>query len=153
MSSLTTLLRRTLWLVVLAGLGGALYSWLRARSQPAPSSAPVWPPLDTAASTRVSSTSGAATAGGASESGAPAPGGQVNPVVDTADSRPSGNGDATWVAPNDDGTCPVTHPIKANENSGIFHVPGGQFYDRTGPERCYSSAEAAAADGYRQAKA
>ena len=25
------------------------------------------------------------------------------------------------------------HPIKANDNSGIFHVPGGQFYDRTEP--------------------
>ena len=36
---------------------------------------------------------------------------------------------------------------------GIFHVPGGRFYDRTKPERCYSTPEAAAADGYRPSKA
>ena len=49
-------------------------------------------------------------------------------------------------------SCPVSHPIKANDNSGIFHVPDGRFYDRTKAERCYQSAEAARADGYRQAK-
>lgn len=62
-----------------------------------------------------------------------------------------GSGD--WVEPNADGSCPSTHPIKANDNSGIFHVPGGRFYDRTKAERCYATAEAAAADGYRAAKA
>ena len=56
------------------------------------------------------------------------------------------------LAPEDDGSCPVTHPIKANDNSGIFHVPGGRFYDRTKAERCYASADGAIADGYRQAK-
>ena len=76
----------------------------------------------------------------------------VNALVDAPEARPSGNG-AAWVSPNDDGTCPATHPIKANDNSGIFHVPGGQFYDRTRAERCYATAEAAIADGYRQAKA
>ena len=56
-----------------------------------------------------------------------------------------------WVAP-DDGSCPVTYPIKANANSGIYHEPGGQFYDRTHAERCYVDAAAAEADGYRAAK-
>ncbi|MET0144117.1 MAG: hypothetical protein ABW122_13595 [Ilumatobacteraceae bacterium] len=56
-----------------------------------------------------------------------------------------------WVA-SDDGACPVSHPVKANANSGIFHVPGGRFYDRTHAERCYRDATAAAADGYRAAK-
>lgn len=60
---------------------------------------------------------------------------------------------AGWVAPAADGTCPSSHPIKANANSGIFHVPGGRFYDRTNAERCYASTDAAIADGYRQAKA
>ena len=46
-----------------------------------------------------------------------------------------------------------SHPIKANDNSNIFHVPGGRFYERTRAERCYATAEAAIADGYRQAKA
>ncbi|CAN5420308.1 hypothetical protein BH23ACT3_BH23ACT3_12450 [soil metagenome] len=58
----------------------------------------------------------------------------------------------TWVEP-DAGSCPIDHPVKLNEGSGIFHVPGGRFYDRTSAHRCYASAEAAAADGYRQAKA
>ena len=57
-----------------------------------------------------------------------------------------------WVAPVD-GACPDGYPIKANANSGIFHVPGGRFYDRTVPERCYADAVDAEADGYRRAKA
>ena len=57
-----------------------------------------------------------------------------------------------WVAPAD-GECPSGYPVKANDSSGIFHVPGGRFYARTIPERCYASAEDAIADGYRPAKA
>jgi micrococcal nuclease len=59
---------------------------------------------------------------------------------------------SAWVAPVE-GDCPLDHPVKANDNSGIFHVPGGRFYDRTKAERCYVDAESAAADGYRAAKA
>lgn len=57
----------------------------------------------------------------------------------------------TWVPP-EDGHCPDGYPIKANDNSGIYHEPGGRFYERTRAERCYSTAEAATADGYRPAK-
>lgn len=57
-----------------------------------------------------------------------------------------------WVAPVD-GACPIEHPIKANDNSRIFHVPGGRFYGRTIAERCYANADDAVADGYRAAKA
>jgi len=32
-------------------------------------------------------------------------------------------------------------------------VPGGRFYERTVPERCYAHADDATADGYRAAKA
>ena len=56
-----------------------------------------------------------------------------------------------WVEPVD-GACPKSHPIKGNNGSKIFHVPGGSSYDRTAPERCYARAEDAEADGYRQAK-
>ena len=56
-----------------------------------------------------------------------------------------------WIAPVDGG-CPLSHPVKANDNSGIFHVPGGRFYERTQAERCYRDAAAAEADGYRAAK-
>ncbi|MFM8303977.1 MAG: hypothetical protein ACKOA9_06730 [Actinomycetota bacterium] len=56
-----------------------------------------------------------------------------------------------WVAP-EAGACPVTHPVKAKLGSGIFHVPGGQMYDRTVPDRCYRDAAAAEADGLRASK-
>ena len=56
-----------------------------------------------------------------------------------------------WAEPVDGG-CPDGYPVKANDNSHIFHVPGGRFYDRTRAERCYATAEAAERDGYRRAK-
>jgi hypothetical protein len=56
-----------------------------------------------------------------------------------------------WVAPTD-GKCPPGFPIKANDNSRIYHVPGGRSYQRTVAERCYATAEAAERDGYRAAK-
>jgi hypothetical protein len=58
---------------------------------------------------------------------------------------------STWVAPVD-GACPSGYPIKGNPSSRIYHVPGGRFYDRTVPERCYATADDAEADGYRAAK-
>jgi hypothetical protein len=57
---------------------------------------------------------------------------------------------ASWVEPVD-GACPGGHPVKVAA-SGIYHVPGGRFYDRTRPQRCYVDAAAAEADGYRAAK-
>ena len=72
----------------------------------------------------------------------PAPAAVPNIVANTGRS---------WIEPVD-GTCPIDHPVKLNENSGIFHVPGGRFYERTRADRCYTSAEAAETDGYRQAK-
>ena len=62
------------------------------------------------------------------------------------------NGADPFVDPGDDGACPLTHPVKAKLTSGIYHVPGGGNYDRTKPDRCYASAEAAEADGMRPAK-
>jgi hypothetical protein len=71
------------------------------------------------------------------------------PPTTAGDERP--DRDATWVAPVD-GVCPVSHPIKGNADSGIFHVPGGMSYDRTVPERCYATEADAEADGFRRAK-
>jgi hypothetical protein len=59
---------------------------------------------------------------------------------------------AAFVDPAADGACPLTHPVKAKLASGIYHVPGGGNYERTKPDRCYATAEAAAADGLRPAK-
>ncbi len=54
----------------------------------------------------------------------------------------------SWVEP-DEGSCPLTHPIKAKLSSGIFHEPGGGNYDRIRAERCYVDPDAAIADGLR----
>ena len=75
----------------------------------------------------------------------------VNALVDTPDARPA-TPDGRWAPPDDDGSCPVGFPIKANDNSGIYHVPTGRFYGRTKAERCYATADGAEADGYRAAK-
>ena len=56
-----------------------------------------------------------------------------------------------WVEPLS-GACPLTHPVKGNAGSGIYHVPGGRFYDATLPERCYRDPAAAEADGMRASK-
>lgn len=53
--------------------------------------------------------------------------------------------------------CPVTHPIKGNFTtySGepcIHHLPGGGFYDKTRPERCYASEAEARRDDCRRSK-
>jgi hypothetical protein len=45
--------------------------------------------------------------------------------------------------------CPPSHPVKVKLESGIYHKPGDAFYDRTRPDRCYTDAAAAAADGLR----
>jgi hypothetical protein len=70
-----------------------------------------------------------------------------------ADAGAAGETPGTWMAPLEVGGCPASHPVKANEKSGIYHVPGGRFYERTDAQRCYVSADAAEADGYRPAKA
>jgi hypothetical protein len=82
-------------------------------------------------------------------------GGSTAPVltiVSDTGSEPPAAGDS-WVAPLEGGECPPGYPIKAKDKSGIYHVPGGRSYDRTAAERCYTTAEAAEADGYRPAKA
>ena len=62
----------------------------------------------------------------------------------------AGNG-APWVEPTGE-ACPASHPIKAKLSSRIFHVPGGQSYARTVPDRCYVDRAAAEAGGFRAAK-
>jgi hypothetical protein len=57
-----------------------------------------------------------------------------------------------WSDPDDDGSCPTSHPIKAKLTSKVFHLPGMANYDRTKADRCYLDAGAAEADGLRQAK-
>ncbi len=162
---MSTLLRRSLGLAVIGGAVAAIWGWQRGRQSPsAAPAAPEWPPLTTvggrsgAASTErgtvstTISTPDRSTDTGDATSGTTGSASFVNALVDAPDAR-SADGSGDWVEPLADGTCPATHPIKANDNSGIYHVPGGRFYERTNAERCYATAEAAAADGYRAAKA
>jgi len=50
------------------------------------------------------------------------------------------------------GECPASAPIKGNASSMIYHVPGGEFYDRTNPKKCFATEGPARAAGYRASK-
>lgn len=56
-----------------------------------------------------------------------------------------------WVSPNGSGEAPSTHPVKAKMASRLYRVPGMPMYDRTAPDRCYATPEAAEADGFTRA--
>ncbi|MDH3753883.1 MAG: hypothetical protein OEU32_08415 [Acidimicrobiia bacterium] len=131
------LFRRLLVLVGIAGIASVIAKKRQERDRAA---APVgeaeWPPLAMAGTSAQGSTNGSA--GETASAGA-----------ESADEPAT---DQPWV-PSDDGACPASHPVKGNENSGIYHVPGGLAYERTRAERCYISPEAAEADGYRASKA
>ena len=58
----------------------------------------------------------------------------------------------TWVTCDATGDCPPSHPIKAKDSSGLYHVPGGNAYERTIPDRCYASEKDAELDGYSPAQ-
>ena len=82
----------------------------------------------------------------------PLPGGAVAPAREASEPAPAPAPAATpaaWVEPADDGSCPVSYPVKSKQASGIFHVPGGASYARTRADRCYRTPEAATADGLR----
>lgn len=128
--------RRLTLLLLLIGVAGAL--WQRRALGAAPTAEPAWPPFEPTSSP----VQGFAAA-------TPEP--ESEPAAEP-ESEPAAERAATWVAPVD-GACPDGYPVKANDNSRIFHVPGGRFYDRTIPERCYANADDALADGYRRAKA
>jgi hypothetical protein len=52
-----------------------------------------------------------------------------------------------WVSPVDDYTCPDGYPIKGS-GKYIYHMPGGRFYDRTRPIRCFATIAEAEAAGF-----
>jgi hypothetical protein len=128
-----TVLRRLFWLGLLGTAGYATWTVWQRQAAPAPAAAPEWPPMPVPA--------GDATTPAAGDGD----GERDRDVSDTAVA-------VRWMPPVD-GACPEGYPVKANDNSGIYHVPGGRFYDRTVPERCYADTDDAEADGYRAAKA
>lgn len=133
--------RRITRLILLLALGGALFAAarsLRRRRTAAANAAarsPEWPPFEP----RVQ------------------PGAAPASVQDAAEPSIAKSDEQTVEAPAwlslEDGACPDGYPIKANDNSRIYHVPGGRSYERTIAERCYATAQAAERDGYRRAKA
>jgi micrococcal nuclease len=58
--------------------------------------------------------------------------------------QPSSGGAVAPISEND---CPPNAPIKGNQ-SGLYHVPGGAYYDVTNPEECFATASDAEAAGY-----
>ena len=125
-----SIFRRIRRLVFLASAAAAIVRFAMARrtkSQPSAPQAPEWAPLRS--TTPKSSASDA-------------------PITSTKVETPS---EPDWIAPVD-GTCPLSHPVKGNANSRIYHLPGGRFYDSTVPERCYRDESAAEADGMRASK-
>ena len=161
-----TLLRRVFWLAVIGGTGWAGWNAWTRRTASTTAGPPEWPPIEPPANTAPTNVA----------SVAPTPSESVKAAVDSvptvsepadtgpavpeaSDTGPADTGPAeslrtpalTWVAP-EGGACPASHSVKANSNSGIFHVPGGRFYNQTRAERCYALAEDAEADGYRRAK-
>lgn len=137
-----TWLRRMFWLSLVCGAGYAAYTAWQRKNEPMPDGPPEWPPL---------SETNRQSDGPAPESDGPPEGGWSTDARSAPASAPSGDARG-WTEPVD-GECPDGYPIKANANSGIFHVPGGRFYARTVPERCYADEASAEADGYRRAKA
>jgi hypothetical protein len=131
-------LKKLLWsrltLVGLVGAGGWFAWQRRQQAETPPPVEPTWPPLKVVDSPFSSPVTSAT----------------VTEPPDAAGFVATGDGG--WVAPLDDGTCPLSHPFKANDQSHIVHAPGQAAYERTIAERCYSSVEAAEADGYRPAK-
>lgn len=146
-----TICRRLFWLALLGGAGFAVWTAWQRKNEPAAPGPAEWPPLSTSDSSRGSTSDTPADASFADLGSAGAAAADTGSDSGDDDTDTGSAGDGRWVEPTD-GACPLSHPVKANDNSGIFHLPGGRFYDRTGAERCYATAEDAEADGYRRAK-
>jgi hypothetical protein len=53
-----------------------------------------------------------------------------------------------YVSGEGEHTCPRSHPVKGNESSSMYHVPGGSYYKMTIPEFCFKTARDAADTGF-----
>jgi hypothetical protein len=72
----------------------------------------------------------------------------------TAPPTTAAAGDLPAGALRGDGTliCPPDFPVKGNAQSMIYHMPQSSVYDRTIPEFCFATAEAAEAAGFRASR-
>jgi len=164
-------IRRLFRLIVLAGAAAGVAAVVRALSGksdplPTPATEPTggpWPPLRNETADPQPATAKPATPDDPAPPAATTPK-PTSPKTETSaptvSPEPGGvpvaaepvDGNASWVEPTADGSCPAGHPIKAKLKSKIFHAPGQLNYDRTTPDRCYVDAAAAETDGLRAAK-
>jgi hypothetical protein len=90
------------------------------------------------------------------QNAAPAvPGQHVAPAVQPGVAPTMGPvpGPASGARAAPEGTnCPVSHPVKGNRESMIYHLPGGSSYAATRPEVCFAAPADAEADGYRRSQ-
>jgi endonuclease YncB( thermonuclease family) len=85
--------------------------------------------------------------GSATSSALPSPAASASASATApASVAPGGSGSAPPASVN---SCPPGYPIKGNGDSGIYHVPGGAYYDATNPEQCFATEEDAQDAGYR----
>ena len=73
----------------------------------------------------------------------------VAAFADLAEAAPAAELPAGAVVGNADGSAPEGYEIKGNADSGLYHVPGSAFYNRTVAEFYFASAEAAEAAGFQ----
>ncbi|CAN5846248.1 MAG: hypothetical protein ACR2HP_10735 [Ilumatobacteraceae bacterium] len=148
--------RRLVWLAaIVGGVVGVRKKMASRRPAPALGPPASWPPLERS-EPPVAAVGDLATAADPrptppADAGVPVVSDEPTASTGSLMSDAGVDADGSWVAA-DDGECPLSHPIKANTNSMIFHTPGGRFYERTRAERCYADPTAAEADGYRAAR-
>jgi len=75
----------------------------------------------------------------------------AEPVADAASTIAPSTADLPKgaAAANEDGSAPEGYDIKGNADSGLYHVPGSSFYDRTEAELWFATAEDAQAAGFQ----
>jgi small subunit ribosomal protein S6 len=59
---------------------------------------------------------------------------------------------ANAIRGTESGECPDDFPVKGNASSKLYHTPGSPSYNRTIPEFCFASVEAAEAAGFGPTK-
>ena len=59
---------------------------------------------------------------------------------------------ANAIRGTESGECPQDFPVKGNASSKLYHTPGSPSYNRTIPEFCFASVEAAEAAGFGPTK-
>ncbi|MQA15623.1 MAG: 50S ribosomal protein L17 [Pseudonocardiaceae bacterium] len=115
-----------------------------ARDEPAPV---IEAPTSTADGTETAAAVDEAAASGAVVD-SPAPAGTDDgPAEESASTEDAPYGEGSHAA-TEDGAQPAGFPVKGNESSKLYHVPGSPFYERTTAEVWFVSEEAAEAAGF-----